>query len=389
VTRLHDLYEEQGQSPWVDNIRRDSLADGSLAALVEQGIRGVTSNPTIFAKAIEDGSLYDGQFASLLVDHTVEEAYWEMTITDIIDALGVLRPVYDTSDSTDGFVSIEVSPALAHDTAGTIEAARLLHERIALPNLYVKIPGTVAGLPAVRTMIAEGRNINITLLFSLERYAEVIEAYLGGLEDRLASGADDLSGVHSVASFFVSRVDTEVDRRLERLAGGGNDNGIEVTGRLPADDLLSMRGTAAVAQARAAYELFESRFCGSRWEVLAAKGARVQRPLWASTSTKNPAFPDLVYVDSLIGPDTVNTMPDQTIEAFLDHGTVARSVDADPADSRRILDRLGELGVDMADVSRTLENEGVASFAKSFEEVMQVLTDKAHALASGASSPRQ
>jgi transaldolase len=388
VTRLHDLYEEQGQSPWVDNIRRDSLADGSLAALVERGIRGVTSNPTIFAKAIEGGNFYDRQFASLLVDHTVEEAYWEMTITDIVEALGVLRPVYDASDATDGFVSIEVSPELAHDTAGTIEAARHLHERIALPNLYVKIPGTAAGLPAVRTMIAEGRNVNITLLFSLERYAEVIEAYLGGLEDRLEMGADDLSGVHSVASFFVSRVDTEVDRRLERLAGVGNAKGSEVTGRLPADDLLSMRGTAAVAQAQVAYGLFDSRFSGSRWEALAAKGARVQRPLWASTSTKNPAYPDLVYVDSLIGSDTVNTMPDQTIEAFLDHGTVARTVDADPADSRRVLDRLGELGVDMADVSRTLENEGVASFAKSFEEVMQVLTDKAHELTSRASSPR-
>jgi transaldolase len=388
MTSLHDLHEEQGQSPWIDNIRRDSLRDGTLGALVEKGIRGVTSNPTIFAKAIEAGSSYDAQFGDLLARLSVEEAYWEMTITDIVEALGVLRPVYDSSDTTDGFVSIEVAPALAHDTASTIEAARHLHERIARPNLYVKIPGTAAGLPAVRTMIAEGRNVNVTLLFSLERYAEVIEAYLGGLEDLLASGAGDLSDVHSVASFFVSRVDTEVDRRLERLAGGRNGGGSAGTSHVPADELLSMRGTAAVAQARVAYEVFRTRFAGPRWEALAAKGARVQRPLWASTSTKNPAYPDLAYVDTLIGPDTVNTMPDQTIAAFLDHGTVARTVDADPGESRRVLERLGELGIDMADVSRTLEDEGVASFAKSFEEVMQVLTDKAHALTSGASRPR-
>jgi transaldolase len=383
MTTLHDLYEQQGQSPWIDNIRRSALRDGTLIGLVEKGIRGVTSNPTIFAKAIEGGHDYDEQFGDLLASHSVEEAYWEMTITDITEALGVLRPVHDASQQTDGFVSIEVAPALAYDTEPTIEAARHLHELIALPNLYVKIPGTAEGLPAIRAMIAEQRNINVTLLFSVERYSEVIDAYLGGLEDAVASGTEDLSAVHSVASFFVSRVDTEVDRRLERLAdpAGKGQRAYDEPGMR--NEALAMRGKAAVAQARTAYELFKSRFSGPRWNALAAKGATVQRPLWASTSTKSPAYPDLAYVDTLIGPGTVNTMPDQTVEAFLDHGTVSRTVDADPDESRRVLDRLGELGVDMGEVALTLETQGVSSFAKSFEEVMQLLTDKAQALASG------
>jgi len=389
MTTLHDLYEQQGQSPWIDNIRRDALRDATLADLVYKGIRGVTSNPTIFAKAIESGQDYDEQFEDLLASHSVEEAYWEMTITDIVDALGVLRPVYDASRGTDGFVSIEVAPALAYDTEATIEAARRLHELIARPNLYVKIPGTAEGLPAIRAMIAEGRNINITLLFSVERYLEVIEAYLGGLEDLVESRTEDLSAVHSVASFFVSRVDTEVDRRLEQLVDRGDDDqGVDGKDR-PQSEALAMRGKAAVAQARTAYELFKSRFSGPRWNALAAKGARVQRPLWASTSTKDPAYPDLAYVDTLIGPDTVNTMPDQTVEAFLDHGTVSRTVDADPDEARSVLDRLSELGVDMADVALTLEAQGVASFTKSFEEVMQVLTDKAQALTSSRPRSRQ
>jgi transaldolase len=220
-------------------------------------------------------------------------------------------------------------------------------------------------------MVAEGRNINVTLLFSLERYGEVIEAYIGGLEDRLGAGGTDLSTQHSVASFFVSRVDTEVDRRLETLAGHDTDG---------ADELRSMRGTAALAQAQLAYQLFLERFAGERWERLAAKGANVQRPLWASTSTKNPDYPDLKYVDDLIGPRTVNTMPDQTIDAFMDHGTLARTVDADPDGARRALDALAEAGIDMADVGRTLEDEGVASFTKSFDELIQSLDDKANAL---------
>jgi transaldolase len=375
MTRLHDLYELQGQSPWLDNLRRDYLRGGTLAELVEEGIRGVTSNPTIFAKAIESGADYDEQFNELLASHTVEAAYWELVVTDIREALAILRPVHDASDGVDGFVSLEVAPALAHDTPGTVSAARHFHLLLAAPNLYVKIPATAEGVPAVRTMIGEGRSINITLLFSLERYDEVIEAYIGGLEDFVAGGATDLSDVRSVASFFVSRVDTEVDRRLETVAAqrSGAD----------ADAVLALRGTAAVAQARQAYALFRRRFSGPRWEALADRGAKVQRPLWASTSTKNPAYPDLAYVDTLIGPDTVNTMPDETISAFLDHGTPARTVDGDPDGARAALERVEAAGVSMADVARTLEDEGVASFAKSFDELLQSLSDKANALSSG------
>jgi transaldolase len=375
MTKLQDLYAQQGQSPWLDNLRRDYVRGGRLQELVDEGIRGVTSNPTIFAKAIESSDDYDEQFDALLASrHSVEESYWELVISDIVDALAVLRPVHDTSDGVDGYVSVEVAPSLAHDTAATVASARQLHERIALPNLFVKIPATAEGVPAIRTMIGEARSINVTLIFSLDRYAEVMEAYVGGLEDAVAAGTSDLSGIRSVASFFVSRVDTEVDRRLETAAGQAADDGARRA-------LLDARGTAAVAQAQQAFQRFVSVFAGPRWEALAARGAKVQRPLWASTSTKNPAYPDLLYVDTLIGPDTVNTLPDQTIAAFLDHGTVARTVDARPDASAAALARLEGLGVDMADVARTLEDEGVASFAKSFDELMQSLTDKASALA--------
>jgi transaldolase len=374
MTTLQDLYARQGQSPWLDNLRRDYLTGGKLQDLVDQGIRGVTSNPTIFAKAIESGDYYDEQFAKLLEKHPVTECYWEMVITDITDALAVLRPVHDQSDGVDGYVSLEVAPALAHDTAGTVASARALHERIKKPNLFVKIPATAEGVPAIRTMIGEGRSINVTLIFSLERYDEVMEAYVGGLEDAVAAGTKDLSAVRSVASFFVSRVDTEVDRRLETAATDAGDD----TAR---QALLDARGTAAVAQAQQAYQRFLKVFSGPRWDALATRGAKVQRPLWASTSTKNPAYPDLVYVDTLIGPDTVNTMPDETIAHFLDHGVVDRTVDAAPGASAAALARLAGLGIDMADVARTLEDEGVASFAKSFDELMQSLTDKAATLA--------
>jgi transaldolase len=376
MTTLNDLYDEQGQSPWLDNLRRDYLTEGKLQKLVDQGIRGVTSNPTIFAKAIESGDFYDEQFKTLLETKGVEDSYWELVIKDITDALAVLRPVHDGSDGVDGYVSIEVAPALAHDTKGTVAAARQLHQRIGLPNLFVKIPATVEGVPAIRTMISESRSINVTLIFSLDRYEEVMEAYVGGLEDAVAGGTTDLSKVRSVASFFVSRVDTEVDRRLETAAGQADDE----AGR---QALLAVRGTAAVAQAQQAYQRFLKVFSGARWEALVARGAKVQRPLWASTSTKNPAYPDLLYVDTLIGPDTVNTMPDETIAHFLDHGTVARTVDAAPAESSAALARLATLGIDMGDVAKVLEDEGVASFAKSFDELMQSLTDKANALAAG------
>ena len=364
MTRLERLFHEQGQSPWLDNLKRGYLSSGDLTRLIDEGIRGITSNPTIFQKAIAGQAEYDDQFRDL-IEHkeSVDDAYWDLVISDVEAALALLRPVYDESNGGDGFVSIEVAPGLANDTEGTIASARHLHDRIAKENLLVKIPGTAAGVPAIRQMIAEGRSINVTLIFSLTRYAEVIEAYLSGLED--CDG--DLSRVHSVASFFVSRVDTEVDRRLQKIG---------------TDEALALRGKAAIAQAKLAYALFCSCFRGERWDALADQGARVQRPLWASTSTKNPAYPDTLYIDNLIGPNTINTMPDATIDAFERRGTIACTINKGVDRAQQVMEDLTRVGVDMADVSRTLEEEGVASFAKSFDELMATLADKAAELTS-------
>jgi transaldolase len=367
VTTLHDLYRQQGQSPWLDNLRRDWLQNGTMAGLVDQGIRGATSNPTIFAKAIEGQDTYDEEFAALIATKSVEDAYWDLVLDDIAGALDLFRPVYDSSDGADGFVSVEVAPAVAHDAAATVAMARDLHARIERPNALVKIPATEEGVAAIRQMISEGHSINVTLIFGLTRYHQVIEAYLSGLEELVAAGRDDLSRVASVASFFISRVDTEVDRRIDAVSA-------------ESDPLRARRGQAAVAQGRLAYQLFQRRFTGPRWEALAGKGARVQRPLWASTSTKNPAYPDLAYVDTLIGPDTVNTMPEGTIADFLDHGTVARTVDAGIDEAEGLIAELRQAGIDMEDVAATLEAEGVASFSKSFDELLQTLTDKANTL---------
>jgi len=357
-TKLQGLCKEQGQSPWLDNLKRGYITSGELKRKVEDGIRGITSNPTIFAKAIEGGSDYDKQFQSLVGQKTsVEDAYWSMVIDDILHALDILQPVHAESGGEDGFVSIEVAPAIARHTDTTIASARELHERINRPNLYVKIPATAEGIPAIRQMVSEGRNINITLIFSLDRYDQVIEAYLSGLE----AYDGDLSKVHSVASFFVSRVDTEVDRRLEAIG---------------TDEALDLRGQAAVAQAKLAYQLFRQRFQGGRWEELKARGANVQRPLWASTSTKNPEYSDLLYVETLIGPYTVNTMPEQTIEAFEDHGTIARTVDEGIHVAEGVFESLERIGIDMDDVGRVLEDEGVATFSKSFDELISALERK-------------
>jgi transaldolase len=368
VTKLHRLFDEQGQSPWLDNLTRPYLRDGTLARLVDDGVRGVTANPTIFARAIEGSSAYDEQFAELTATgSSVPEAYWDLVVDDVADALAVLRPTFDGSGGRDGFVSIEVAPELAHDTDATIAAARDLHRRIAAPNLFVKIPATAEGVPAIAAMIGEGRSINVTLIFSLARYRQVIEAYLSGLESLAARGGD-LASVHSVASFFVSRVDTEVDRRLDALGTG---------------ETRELRGHAAIAQAKLAYRLFRDRFTGERWERLAARGARPQRPLWASTSTKDPALPDTLYVDNLIGPDTVNTLPEVTITAFEDHGTLARTVDTGVDDAAAVMDRLAAVGVDMLDVGRTLEEQGVAGFRDSFAHVLAALDTKARHPARG------
>jgi len=364
VTTLHELHDRAGQSPWLDNLRREALRSGELADWVDRGVRGVTSNPTIFQRSVAGGDLYDEDLAAAVGRGPVSDAYWDLAIADVVDALHVLRPTYDASRGSDGYVSIEVAPALAHDAAATVTAARALHERIDEPNLLVKIPATAEGVDAIRQMTAEGHNINVTLIFSLERYKAVIEAYLAGLERHVAAGGDP-GRVHGVASFFLSRVDTEVDRRLERLDGTG-------AGRL--------RGRAAVAQAKLAYDLFVQRFSGPRWDELGALGAHPQRPLWASTSTKNPDYDDLLYVTGLVGPQTVNTMPESTLEAVLDHGVVERTVDADLDAARQDLEDLEAAGVDLADVARVLTDQGVAAFATSFDELMATLEDRASEL---------
>ncbi len=358
MTRLHDLHTQQGQSPWLDNLRRSWISSGELARWVDRGVRGITSNPSIFQKAMTATNDYDDQLRSLVIDGaTIEDSYWALVVRDILDALEVMRPIHDASGGVDGYVSVEVNPALASDTDGTIAAARDLDERIDRPNLYVKIPATTEGIPAITQMISEGRSVNVTLIFSLARYAEVMEAYISGLEAR----DGDLSDVSSVASFFISRTDSEVDRRLNAIGS---------------DPALALRGRAAVAQGQVAYEMFRQMFSGERWTALASRGARVQRPLWASTSTKNPAYSNTLYVDELIGPDTVNTLPDATLEAFEDHGTVARTVDVDPAAAHALLRDLTSVGVDLDDVARALENEGVAAFVASFDDLLDSLRAK-------------
>lgn len=363
MDRLLTLYNEFGQSPWLDNLKRGYITTGQLAHLAANGIRGLTSNPTIFQKAIQGSADYDDQFRSFSRDdHPIIDDYWAMVLRDINSALDVFAPLYHQSYGGDGFVSVEVDPGLAHDAAGTESAARGLHTTIDRPNLMVKIPATVEGVPAIRQMIAEGRNINVTLIFSLDRYRDVLEAYLSGLEQYAQQPGADLARVASVGSFFISRVDTEIDHRLDTIGS---------------PEALALRGKGAVAQGKLAYQLFQQTFSGPRWEALAARGAVVQRPLWASTSTKNPAYPDTLYVDELIGPDTVNTLPDATIEAFADHGKLARRVDADVDQAEAVWRDLTDAGVDLDDVADKLEREGVSSFQKSFDELLGALQAKA------------
>jgi transaldolase len=362
TTKLQRLWDEQGQSPWLDNLRRDWLQDGTLQRWIDRGVRGLTSNPSIFQKAMTAGDAYDEQLGELVRGGaSVDEAYGAMVDRDIRDALRRLRPVHDASGGLDGYVSLELAPEMARDTDASIVAARQFHVDIAEPNLYVKIPATAEGVPAIHQMVREGRNINITLIFGLARYAEVMEAYLTGLETFVAGGGDP-TRVRGVASFFISRVDTEVDRRLEAIG---------------TPEALALRGKAAVAQGKLAYRLFGETFTGARWEALAAKGANVQRPLWASTSTKNPAYPKTLYVDTLIGPDTVNTLPDATLDDFESDGTLARTVDQGVDEAQQVFDDLARVGVDLDDVSRALEDEGVAAFSKAFDELRANLESKA------------
>ncbi len=322
---------------------------------------GCTSNPSIFQKAMTAGDAYDAQLRQLTTaGDDVDAAYWKLVREDIDRALDAFAPAHAATGGKDGFVSLELAPQLANDTAGSLASARQLGDEIDRPNLMVKVPATEAGIPAIEGLVADGRNINITLIFGLPRYRQVMEAYLSGLE----AFPGDPSQVRGVASFFVSRVDTEIDQRLERIAS---------------PEALELRGRGAVAQARLAYQAFSETFRGPRWEALVARGANVQRPLWASTSTKNPDYPPTLYVDELIGPDTVNTLPEGTLDLFEERGTLARRIDADVADAEDVFARLAAVGVDLDDVSRVLEDEGVASFDKAFDEVHTSLADKAAA----------
>jgi len=366
VTRLHELYDRFGQSVWLDNLERRWLASGELARRIQGGVRGITSNPTIFAKAMAGSDAYDEQIREATRSGVpLDELFWQLAEADVGAAADLFLPVYDASDGLDGYVSLEVDPTLASNTEETVAAARRLHAALHRPNVYIKVPATPEGVPAIRRLIGEGINVNVTLIFSLQRHREVMEAYLAGLEDLRAAGGD-VGSVLSVASFFVSRVDSEVDRRLEAIGGPG---------------ATALRGKAAIAQAQVAYGNFRATFSGSRWEALAADGARLQRPLWASTSTKDPSYPDTMYVDELIGPDTVNTMPEATMTAFEDHGHLERSVDRDPAAAEATLARLVEIGVDLDDVVLQLEHEGVAAFAKSLDEVLDTLGAEVDGLA--------
>ena len=351
---------EMGVSIWLDDISRERLATGNLAALMRDfDVRGVTSNPTIFAKALSSGDAYEQQVADLTVRAvTVEEASRDITTYDIRWAADVLRPVYDATDGLDGRVSIEVDPRLAHETEKTIAEARALWWMVDRPNMYIKIPATREGLPAITQCLSEGISVNVTLIFSLERYGEVIDAYLSGLE---AASGRDVSSIASVASFFVSRVDTEVDGRLDKLG---------------TPEAHALRGKAALANARLAYELFEQRFdvASERWAALRARGAKVQRPLWASTSVKDPSFADTMYVTELVAPDTVNTMPEATIKATADHAQLhGDTIRGTYEESRQVFAELDALGVHYDDVVQVLEDEGVDKFAASWNELLETI----------------
>jgi transaldolase len=352
-SRLHKL-SELGQSVWIDYLSRRLIHEGELERLMrEDAVVGVTSNPTIFQKAIAEGNAYDEQLREVLAEEDdPKEVFLKLAVKDVQDACDLLRSVWDERQGRDGYVSIEVDPNLAFDTDATIAEAQRLHELVDRPNCFVKIPATKAGLPAIEEMIARGRNINVTLTFSLERYAEVVEAYLRGLERLVESGGDP-SGVASVASFFVSRVDTEADRRLDE-AGAPDE----------------LKGKLAIANAKLAYQRYKELFSGSRWERLGEKGARTQRCLWASTSTKNPAYRDVLYVEELIGPETVDTMPEETIVAFQDHGEVALTLEQDLDEAKRVFEQIAEAGVDYDDVVAVLEQEGVQKFSDSFAELL-------------------
>ena len=363
-TPLHRL-STLGQSVWIDSLSRSSIHDGRLAALIadDAGVVGATSNPTIFAKAIAEGDAYDEQLRELDDVDDPKEVFWALATRDVRDACDLFRQVWDDGSGQDGYVSLEVDPGLAYDADATLEQVRRLHAEVDRPNLLVKIPATEPGLAAIEDAIAEGLSINVTLVFSLDRYRQVVEAYVRGLERLVAAGGDPRP-VASVASFFVSRIDSETDRRLARV--GGHD---ELKGRL------------AIANARLAYQHYQEAFASARWLLLAEQGAAPQRLLWASTSVKDPAYPDTRYVEQLIGPETVDTMPEETIRAYQDHGRPAARLELDIDEARDVLAALALAGVDYDDVTATLEREGVEKFAASFDELLDGLCEKRAATA--------
>ncbi|KAG0630283.1 hypothetical protein M758_1G167400 [Ceratodon purpureus] len=359
-TLLHDMYDQQKQSPWYDNLRRPVTM---LEPFIKMGVRGVTSNPTIFEKAITGSAEYDDQFRHCIKEgKNVEEAYWELVIKDIQDACDLFLPLYEESRGGDGYISVEVSPLLANETQQTIDSAKYLHKRVNRPNVLIKIPATLECIESIKQTIASSISVNVTLIFSLDRYEAVIDAYLDGLE----AVQGDLSKIASVASFFVSRVDSLVDKKLNAIG---------------TKEALELKGKAANAQAALAFKLYQEKFSGPRWEALAKRGAQKQRVLWASTGVKDPSYPDTLYIDPLIGPDTVTTMPEGALLAFVDHGTAARTIDADLPGAKRIYDKVEKLGIKWQDTGKQLENEGVASFKKSFTDLVQNLTGKADSLA--------
>lgn len=367
---LHQLHDA-GVSIWLDYIDRPMLRNGSLQRRIrEDSLMGMTSNPTIFEKALAEGSEYDDQIRSAPGDLTAMELFERIAATDVRDACDGFKSVHEETKGYDGFVSIEVSPGAANDAVATGSEAQRLWAEVNRPNVMVKIPGTAEGAIAVRQAIAHGINVNITLLFSLEAYQRVIDAYMTGLEDRVAAGKD-IAALHSVASFFVSRVDSEVDKRLDAAAAASPAKAAE---------LSALKGKAAIANAKLAYQLFEKARGSARWKALEAKGATLQRPLWASTSTKNPEYRDVMYVEELTGPTCVNTMPPQTIEAFRDHGIVKRTVDVDVDAAQQTIDALERNGISMRDVTDKLLVDGLASFQKSYETLVAGLQVKTKAL---------
>ncbi len=370
-----------GQSLWLDNLRRELITSGELVRLRDEGVTGITSNPTIFEKAISGSADYDEALVRLVGEgHEPEDILWELMLEDIRAAADVFRPVYDATGGADGYVSIEVSPRLAMDTRGTAEMARDLFRRAGRPNVMVKIPATQPGLPAIRQMLGEGVNINVTLIFAVERYQEVVEAFLASLEDLRARGGEP-ARVASVASFFVSRVDTKVDRILDAKIAGTED---------PAERarLQALLGKAGIANSKRAYQEWRRLHSGPRWEALRAAGARPQRCLWASTSTKDPRYPDTMYVEELIGPETIDTVPDHTLAAFRAHGEVRRSLDDGVEQAERQLQALAEFGIDLRQITQELEVEGVAAFERSYESLLATLTRAAAEIRAGR-GPRQ